>query len=266
MPSVLFHLRIWGAYIVQFLKRRMIYQMDFWAGLGADLTLQGVNLLFLATIFQKVPTLRGWSRDEVLFIYGLAVISYALFGTLFSSVYYIGNDYIVEGNLDRVLLRPLNPLMQIYAERLDVEDFGEAFIGLAVLIYAANRLALDWTLLHFIALPLFIASGVLVFLGVFTALSSLSFWFVDRIGLLPPVYNMMAFGRYPVTIYNPVLKFVLSWIIPFAFVGFFPATWFIGHNEFFGYFLATPLVAVAFFAIGCLVFHLGLRRYESTGS
>src|SRR4051812_42730515 len=104
----------------------MIHQADFWTGLIADLSLQGVNLLFIAVIFQKVPTLNGWRRDEVLFIYGLAIMAYSLFHAFFSGIYYLGNNYIVEGNLDRVLLRPLDPLFQIYSERVDIEDIGEA--------------------------------------------------------------------------------------------------------------------------------------------
>jgi len=266
LASAWFHIKIWVFYVAQFLKRRMIYRMDFVAGLAADFTLQFVNLLFIFVIFQKVPDLRGWQRDEVLFIYGLAIMSYGLFHSFFSNIYYLGNTYIVEGNMDRVLLRPLNPLFQVYAERVDVEDAGEVLLGAVLVAYARYNLGLEWTVMHFVALPLFVVLGVMVFLGVFTALASAGFWFVDRVGLLPPVYNMMAFGRYPVTIYHPLLRFLLSWIIPFAFVGFFPSTWFLGRTDYFGYFVVTPIVSLAAFGVGCALFHAGLRRYESTGS
>ncbi len=36
----------------------------------------------------------------------------------------------------------------------------------------------------------------------------------DRVGVIPPVYNMLAFGRYPLSIYSPMIQFLLSWIIP----------------------------------------------------
>ena len=266
MKAVLFHFQIWRLYVAQFLKKRMIYAVDFWAGLGADLALQATNLLFLAVIFSKVPDLHGWKREEVIFIYGLAIMAYGLFHAFFSNIYYLGSTYLVEGNMDRVLMRPLDPLFQIYMERVDIEDIGETFLGAALVAWAAWKLHLHWTLIHYVALPFFVGTGVCIFLGVFTLLSSVSFWFVDRVGLLPPIYNMMAFGRYPVTIYNAALRFLLCWIIPFAFISFFPSTWFLGRKEFFGYFLATPLVAVAFFGMGYTAFRLGLRRYESTGS
>ena len=112
------------------------------------------------------------------------MISYSLFHAFFSSIYYLGNNYIVEGNLDRILLRPLDPLFQIYSERVDIEDIGEAAIGLAVLLVAAVHLHLHWGPLQIAMLILFIACGLAVFLGVFTAVASMSFW-VKKTGCWP---------------------------------------------------------------------------------
>jgi ABC-2 type transport system permease protein len=76
----------------------------------------------------------------------------------------------------------------------------------------------------------------------------------------------MAFGRYPLTIYHPVLRALLSWVLPFGFVAFYPATGFLGRGEFRAYFWGTPIVSAAVFALGLAVFQAGLRRYRSTGS
>ena len=48
-----------------------------------------------------------------------------------------------------------------------------------------------------------------IYVSVFLMLTTVSFWFEDRIGVHPPVWNMMAFGRYPLTIYSPVVQFFL---------------------------------------------------------
>jgi ABC-2 type transport system permease protein len=97
-------------------------------------------------------------------------------------------------------------------------------------------------------------------------LTSVSFWFEDRIGIAPPVYNMIPFGRYPITIYNTFIQFLLSWIIPFAFASFYPTVRFLGRTEFAREFYLVPVVSAAVFGAALIVWNSGVKRYKSTGS
>ncbi len=40
------------------------------------------------------------------------------------------------------------------------------------------------------------------------------------------MYNIGNYGRYPVDIYNRVIRYVLTWVLPFAFVGVYPSAYF----------------------------------------
>ncbi len=106
----------------------------------------------------------------------------------------------------------------------------------------------------------------MILLSVFIVLSSLSFHFEDRVGVAPPFYNLIMFGRYPVTIFNAVLQFILSWVIPFAFIAFYPATRFLGRAEFIAYCYATPVVALFCFFVANLAWGYGVRHYASAGN
>lgn len=266
LKTISYHLQIGLHQQSQSLKAKMAYQEDFWIGLAANTLLHVVNLVFISVIFGQIKALKGWGEYDVLFIYGMSILPYSLFHGLFSNIYNFANDYIVEGNLDRVLLRPVNGLFQIYTQKVELEDLSDIFLGIAILIYSSMHLHLHWGIEEFVGLVFFVICGVAVFVGVFTVLSCLSFWFSDRMGFIPPIYNMMQFGRYPVTIYNPLVKFILSWVIPFAFIGFYPSTWFIRRAEFSHFLLITPVVAFGCMFAGYLTWHFGLRKYESTGS
>ena len=93
-----------------------------------------------------------------------------------------------------------------------------------------------------------------------------SFWFEDRVGIVPPVFNMLSFGRYPLTIYNNFIQFMLSWIVPFPFASFYPTTRFLGREEFATHFRAGPLVASFFLLLDLVFWNRGVRNYISTGS
>ena len=71
--------------------------------------------------------------------------------------------------------------------------------------------------------------GGVIYISVFLLLSTLSFWFEDRLGVHPPFWNLFAFGRYPLRIYSGFIQFVLTWIIPFGFASFYPSARLIGR-------------------------------------
>src|SRR5213075_2209079 len=109
------------------------------------------------------------------------------------------------------------------------------------------------------------AWGVLT--GVFLALTALSFWSQDRLSFLPPVYNLLNFARYPLSIYRPIVRILLTWIVPFGFVAFYPSSAFLAHGEEFrAYSFAVPFAGIAMLAVGGLVWRAGLRRYSGAGS
>ena len=88
------------------------------------------------------------------------------------------------------------------------------------------------------------SSGLLVYTtGLILAvlLTATSFWIEDRIGVVPPVFNLMQFGRYPLTIYDGWIRFTLSFVIPFAFASFYPVMHFLRRGEFAREFWAVPL-------------------------
>ncbi|MEZ5394911.1 MAG: ABC-2 family transporter protein [Bryobacterales bacterium] len=84
--------------------------------------------------------------------------------------------------------------------------------------------------------------------------------------MIPPVYNMLTFGRYPLDIYNPMIRFLLELIIPSGFAAFYPSAKLLGHSEYDKVFLALPLVAAVSVALAILLWNRGVRNYSSTGS
>lgn len=80
------------------------------------------------------------------------------------------------------------------------------------------------------------------------------------------MYNIQNYGRYPVTIYNRAIQVLLTWIIPFAFVGIYPAALFLQRDEMRSMAILTPVVGAVFLAIGLVSWNYGVRRYKGAGS
>ena len=260
------HLQLFFAYLTQYFKVRMSYRVDFLVGLATSLTATLFAFGFLLVLFTKIPKLAGWKFEEVLFLYGFSLIPYGLFNVVSLNLYEFGNNYIIEGKFDRVLLRPISSLFQVIFEAFRIESLHEVLTGIAVVWWAARRMHLDWTAVDIALLLVYGACGAVIYASVFLILTSVSFWFEDRVGITPPVWNMIAFGRYPLSIYSGFIRFVLSWIIPFGFASFYPTVRLLGRAEYRTVSLFVPVVAAAFLGLALLVWNRGVRQYSSTGS
>jgi len=260
------HLRLFLLYFAQYAKVRLAYKADFFIAFFSSMAATVLGFGFVLVLFSKIPQLQGWSFYEILFLYAFSLIPLGLFNVVSWNLYEFGDIYIIQGRFDRILLRPVDTLFQVIFEKFRIESLQEVVTGLLVIAICNRRLHLAWPLTDYLWFALMVACGTMIYLSVFLSLTAVSFWFEDRVGIVPPVFNMLTFGRYPLTIYNVFIQFMLSWIIPFGFASFYPTTHFLRRETFAPYFHLVPLVAAGFSTLAVLVWNCGVRNYSSTGS
>ncbi len=266
LSLIAWHTGIYAAYFAQFVKSRLAYRVDFLIDTMAISFSILVQMAVLTTLFSKVEALDGWSFHQVLFIYGFSLVPLGLFNLISVNLYRFSDQYIIQGKMDRVLLRPVGTLTQVLCESFNISGLNEILLGAGVMIYAGRELGLEPGVGQILGLMVLAPSSALVYAGVFLAITSVTFWFEDRMGLAPPVYNLIRFSRYPLTIYSMPVRIFLTVLLPFAWVAFYPATWFLGSPGFAKVALLTPLVGVVVFSGAVMIWRRGIRRYASTGS
>jgi ABC-2 type transport system permease protein len=259
-------LRIAWILFLTVLKRRMAYRGDLILA-GLDEIMRGlVALIMLHVYVSKTPSLHGWTQPELLFVLGFSLVPIGLFHTLCGNLYQLSNYYLIQGNLDRVLLRPYPAFLQICFDRIAIEDLSGVLFGLAIMATAVTQMPhFDTSLPHLALLFVLMLSAFGVVVAVFMAFAATGFWFEDRVGMVPPVYNLMEFGRWPTGIYHPALKLLITCVIPFSFVAFYPASYIVRGEDAFPA-LLTPLVALVALLCSSWLWRTGIRRYHSSGS
>jgi ABC-2 type transport system permease protein len=230
----------------------------------AALVHDGSALLFLTTIFANVRQLEGWSFHETLLTWGLATICRSLANSLFDVPHRI-HMYVQSGELDRLLVRPPEPLIQIAGERgITLPALGRALVGVIVILAILPKLQLPWW--GTLYLPLAVISGILIMFSVQLLISCLNFWFTNAIPVLSTATWMSQFGQYPVTIFALPLRLLFTWVLPYAMMGFYPAAFLLRGDEYRPYGLLAPLMALLFLGLALSAWRVGLRHYQSTGS
>jgi ABC-2 type transport system permease protein len=253
-------------YFTQYAKVQIGYRGDFVISLLTSFAATIFGLAFVVLLFQKAPRLGDWNFEEELFLYGFSLIPYGVFNIVASNLYNFGNDYIIEGKFDRILLRPISSLFQILFETFRLDALQGIATGIFCMWWATDHLHVAWTLGKFALLIFFGICASVIYVAIFLILTTVSFWFEDRVGVHPPVWNVIAFGRYPLSIYSGAVQFILCWIVPFGLASFYPSVRMLGRAVVPEYAPLVPVVAAAFLALSIFLWNLGTRHYSSTGS
>jgi len=260
------HVLLFSDYFAQYAKVRISYRGDFFISLATSMAATVFSLGFVVILFQKATQLAGWRLEEVVFLWGFTQIPYGLFNVISLNLYDFGNNYIIEGKFDRVLLRPVSSLFQVLFETFRIESLQEVVTGIFCMWWASHRLGIHWTAGKISTLLFFSVFAAIIYVSIFLILSTVSFFWEDRIGVHPPVWNVIAFGRYPLSIYSGVVQFFLCWIIPFGLASFYPSVRLLGRTVTPEYLPLVPVVAAVFLTMAISLWNFGTRHYSSTGS
>jgi ABC-2 type transport system permease protein len=255
---------VWG-YVLTYWKMKMMYRANFWVDVFSDCLFVCTNVLFIYVLFGHTPQLAGWTREQILFIYGFFMVPWGVFSTIFN-VWDFTERYVVKGELDRILTRPVHSLVQLLLENIDPSQLVTAGIGGAMMVYAWPMLGLSLTWTDPLLFVLLVLGAVMIYMGIYVTLIALSLYTDAPLGVMPLMWNIQSYGRYPIAIYNTAMKVLLQWVLPFSFVGFYPASVFLRAQSYAVYGLCTPLVGIVCLSIGLLVWHRGILRYRGAGS
>lgn len=254
------------------LRSQMSFRWSFWF----DVISTGLlNFSYFASIYlalRRFGSIAGWSIGELAFLYGMAEIAFGSMDMIFS-----GFDpdhfavFIRQGALDQVLLRPVNILAQIFGSRFILRRIGRITQGALVLVYAFSQINIHWTAAKLAYLPLVFAAQVLAFGSLFMAGSTLVIWTIQPVEAV----NILTYGgaevmEYPSPIYTGWLRGFFTYIIPFVFMNYYPALYFLDRPDPLGFpafapFLA-PFIAAAMLWLALRFWSFGLSHYQSTGT
>lgn len=260
---------------LEFIKLRLQaiaeFRKAFVIGAIAQIAAYGAEFMLIWIIVGQFRTINGWTSPEVLLLYGLNLGSYALAGFVFFNPATGLAEMIKNGTFDEVLTKPLSSLPYLVCREFNTGYFSHLLLSLAVIGISFRQLDYRLSAGSLFFLILVLLGGALI-QGAGLLLTSVpAFWIVENRGLRDILFfQVKNFIRYPISIYSGFIQIVLTLILPYAFLNFYPAQYFLDKRVFlmfhplFQY--ATPLVGLLLFLVACLFWQIGVNNYKSTGS
>jgi ABC-2 type transport system permease protein len=246
------------------------YRANFFMWAGFTLVYHATAIGALWVTLTQFPSMNGWDFKEMAVLYGLWMLGHGFHNTFFITV---GDVPVMirEGRFDRFLVRPLDPLFQAMTIPQQIWP-DELVLAIAFFCVAAAFAGLHFSIGLIVFVIGVMLGGALIDFGIQLSIATLAFWVV-RIDALRWVAMSLEqdFTRYPISIYTRGVRVVLAFILPFAFMNYFPATFLLHKTD--GALalspqvgLLTPLVGLVWSALAYTFWRVGVNRYQGTGS
>ena len=216
-------------------------------------------------VMSQIPSLNGWNLYEVLLVYGMLTLGQSITHMFADNLWTIGHFYVRSGDFDRFLVRPIDPLFHLLADRFCHDGIGNFLTGAVLVGIALHNLDITLTPSLALYLIIMVLSGGVIFIALNLMTASSAFWIVESIPVTQIVFNMNEFAKYPLNVYHNAIRILLTWLIPYGFASFYPASYLLGRDVGLLAWLS-PVVALVFISVAYRVWLFGLRHYGSTGS
>ena len=250
---------------------RMQYRVDSLVATLAVFVRESTNIIVIYLALLKFDKLNGWNVNEMIFLFSILFLTYALVVSLFADL----RDFscmIREGRFDRLVVRPRGLLFQLILNNADLmATAGHGTLGVVLFLFSAGRVGIQWDLVTILYYVGAIIGGVLIQGGMFIFFSALSFYFVETNSIREIFYwNMRKFAGYPISIYSKLIQGLMIYVVPFAFVNYFPAQYLLrkedmaNYNEMYMY--IAPVVGVVIYIAAYGFWRISVKRYKSTGN
>ncbi|MCH9655530.1 MAG: ABC-2 family transporter protein [Planctomycetes bacterium] len=288
--------RVW----ITFLQNSLIREMTFRGNLLITIVTRGfwfaAQLVLFDIIYRNVNSINDWSRGDYFAFMATGMLINAIVETFFMPNCAHFSELIRNGNLDFVLLKPIDTQFLVSFEKVNLAMLNQVLLAGALLCYSLLHLSHlelilpalqnmilsgQWiTLLEIcfqgtiqiIMYLLLLAVGVAFFYSLMIALASSSIWFGRNQGLYDFWFYITVFARYPRSIYSgsptgEIIRFAFSYVIPILLVVTVPSRLLLSKAlEPSWITLVSVLITIALLFISRFIFKWSLNSYRSASS
>ncbi|MDD5190636.1 MAG: ABC-2 family transporter protein [Dehalococcoidales bacterium] len=253
-----------------YLKGRLEHRMQFIMDPMMNVISYSISFFSIWILVSKFGSIAGWNFYEIMLLFNMNLFGYGVAGFFFYvPMVYLGRS-IQRGIFDHVLLKPMNPLLYLVCSSTNNTLFGHIFLSSVALIFTFAHLAIAWSFGKVLFLLLALFGSITIHIAFLLIAGSFSFWTSSPNSFRDTIFqNARSIVHYPLNIYGKIFQVVLTFIIPFAFVGFYPAQYLLGKGPTLFHPIlqySAPVVGVGMCLGAYQFWRAGINHYESTGS
>lgn len=225
------YLRLYATFFRNCLVREMEFRGNFLASCLTSIAWLFYYLFFIQIVYSHTDSVAGWSKGQALILAGSFSISWGLINALFTPNLSVLPELIQKGTFDLTITKPVDSQFLASSRMINLSEFARSLFSLVVVFYGARVDAIAITPGSVLVWALLICCSIFILLGIDTLIMTLSFWLVRIRNLDAAFWSISVAARYPVDIFERMLRNILTFVIPLAFISTIPARGFFGGLE-----------------------------------
>ena len=243
----------------------MSYRADFVISNIGMIVSNLVGFVTFYILFQNFPSINGWTMYEMLFLYGFSLVALTPVQCFFDNNWNL--RYAVKtGDFIKYCFRPINIFFYYISEVFDVKGLGQLAFGVGTLVYAWKNLAIPVTPVIIAQTVLFLLAASLFMIAIMNFAAATCFWIQNSGYIMVIMFRFKDFAKYPASIFNSVFRIVFTFVIPIAFIAYYPSLVVLRPDSVPLLSWLSPLIGLLFFYLSYRFWLLGARKYDGTGS
>ena len=103
-------------------------------------------------------------------------------------------------------------------------------------------------------------------IAIMNAAAATCFWILHSGYVMIVMFRFKDYAKYPVSIFDGIFKAVFTFVIPIAFIAYYPGLVILRPSSIPLLSKLAPVIGIFFFWLSYKFWMLGARKYEGTGS
>jgi ABC-2 type transport system permease protein len=251
------------------LTRELTMRGNFVVKVSVEVLWLAILVAFYRVVFARTSYVAGWSEPQYFFFVGCFFAMNGLIEMLFLDNCNEFAELVRTGDLDGLLLKPIDEQFLITCRRIDWGTAPNILMGAVLMGVALAKMGWQFELLRVAAFVVTFACGTAIAYSFMLVLTSLSVWMVRNQSLMEMWWLFSSVARYPKEIFagrwaEPLGAF-FTYFMPILIVVNVPANAMVRV-------LDPPMIAFIVVATAVLMwlsrrfFHRALRSYRSASS
>ncbi len=238
--------------LLLFFKSNLLMELEYRANFIAQAALgvlwAGITFASVAVFFTQTDELGGWTYEQALIIVALFTLIEGTIQLLLQPNITKIIQMVREGTMDFVLTKPVNSQFLATLRYVRYAGLADVGAGLVIMMFALGRMGYTPGPLALAQFALMLAASFVIVYSIWLLMATLSFWFVRIDNLTELFRSLFDTARFPVTTFPGLVRIVLTFVLPVAFMTTFPAQAMLGMLE------GTTMIAAVALAATLFVF------------